>query len=285
MSKVSKKPTGFYTGKEAAQRLDMKLSTFYEHAKKGQFNKVMLPGKSEGYFPKETIDKIAQARELALILYSIEPVIFSRAQSEEDIKGIVDLCIAIYGQGGTPSIEARMEIWHKNPEVYYVVKQEGIVVGYISMIWFTDESLKTIMGPTPKYSHATEAGRGIYAVMGAENVRTYTEGQPIDSLFISLAVRPGMTNAQQREYGFKLIRDSLDILIDFARRGMPVKRLYATSEKGDGIQIARKLGMHEIRYDNENLLRFELDFENATRGMAKEYRDFVDSLHNNKQIV
>ena len=204
MSKISKKPTGFYTGKEAAQRLDMRLSTFYEHAKRGDFNKVILPGRSEGYFPKEIIDKIAQARELALILYSIEPVIFSRARSEEDIRGIVDLCIAIYGQGGTPSVEARMEIWHKNPEVYYVIKQENIVVGYISMIHFTDDALKIIMGPThTTRREVSNAGIGIYSVMGVQNVLPFVKGQPINSLFVSLGVRPGMTNKQQREYGFK----------------------------------------------------------------------------------
>ena len=59
---------------------------------------------------------------------------------------------------------------------------------------------------------------------------------------------------------------------------MPVKKLLATSEKSDGISLARKLGMKEIMYPGDNVLRYELDFENATQGMAKEYRDFVDTL-------
>jgi len=153
------------------------------------------------------------------------------------------------------------------------------------MIHFTDDALKIIMGPTPTHREVSKAGVSIYSVMGVQNVLPFVEGQPIDSLFISLGVRPGMTNKQQREYGFKLIRDSLDVLQEFARRGMPVKKLLATSEKSDGISLARKLGMKEIVYPSDNVLRYELDFENTTQGMAKEYRDFIDNLHNNKQIV
>lgn len=272
MVKISKKPAGFLSGKEAAQRLGMKLSTFYTHVKQGNFKKIILPGSKEGYFSREEIEKIAQARELILLLYSVEPVTFSRATSEDDIRGIVDLCVAIYGIGGTPSLETRLEIWNKNPYVYYVVKQENIVVGYISMIWFDNEALNVVMGATPKTTRATSAGNGVYSVTGPEHVLPFIPGTPIDSLFISMGVRPGLSNQQQREYGFKLLRDTLDVLANFTQDGMPVKRLLATSEKADGIQLARKLGMKETRYPNDPLLRYELDLETSSSPLTAQYR-------------
>lgn len=277
MVKISKKPAGFLTGKEAATRLDMKLSTFYNHVKNGKFKKVTLPGSSEGYFPREEIEKIAQARELILLMYSVEPTIFTRATTEEDIKGIVDLCVAIYGIGGTPSLEARLEIWGKNPYVYYVVKQEGIVVGYISMIWFDNEALDVLMNPT-KTRKASSAGTGIYSITGPEHIKKFTPGEPIDSLFISMGVRPGLANRQQRDYGFKLIRDSLDVLGDFAHQGMPVKKLLATSERSDGITIARKLNMEETKYPGDPIIRFELDLEMSKSKVAVQYRELLASL-------
>ena len=221
---------------------------------------------------------MAQAKELFVLLYSIEPVVFERATSEEDVRGIVDMCVAIYGVGGTPSYAARLEIWHHNPYVYWVLKQEGIVVGYISMIHFTDKALETIMGPTPKQREITEAGAGIYSVMGVQNVLPFVPGEPIDSLFISLAVRPGMSNTQQRDYGFRLIRDSKEVLLDFHRRGMPVRKLLATSEKSDGISLARKLGMREIVYHGDNVLRYELDLETSDALIARQYRALTRGL-------
>ncbi|SRR6266487_424016 len=277
MVKVSRKPEGFLTGKEAASRLGMKLSTFYNHVKQGKFNKITLPGSSEGYFPREEIEKIAQARELVLLLYSVSPVTFSRATTEDDIRGIVDLCVAIYGISGTPSLEARLEIWGKNPYVYYVVKQEEIVVGYISMIWFDNEALDVLMGPT-KTTRTSSAGTGIYSITGPEHINKFVPGQPIDSLFISTGVRPGLSNQQQREYGFKLIRDSLDVIDDFARREMPVRKLLATSERSDGIQLARKLGMKETKYPGDSIIRFELDMEKSDSRVAVQYRELLESL-------
>ena len=278
MAKVSKVPSGFYTGVQAAARLDISVGTFYKQVKQGKIKKYTAPDSSEGYYNKEEIEKMAQAKELFILLYSIEPVIFERATSEEDIKGIVDLCVAIYGVGGTPSFETRLAIWHKNPYVYYVVKQEGIVVGYISLIWFNDTALSHLMGPAPKQKVQTPAGTGVYSFTGPENMLPFIPGQPIDSLFISLGARPGMSNQQQREYGFRLLRGMLEVLEDFARRGMPVQKVYATSEKQDGIRLARKLGMKEIKYPGDSLVRFELDLETSDSSLAVDYRERVRTL-------
>lgn len=275
MAKTKRVPSGFYNGKEAAQRLGLPVGTFYHQVKTGRIEKVIPPGSKEGYYSKKAIDKLAQARELFVLLNSVEPITFERAVSEEDIKGIYDLTVAIYGIGGTPSYEERLKIWLKNPYVYYVVKQENIVVGYISLIWFTDNALQHLMGPTPKLARSSAAGNGIYSVTGAENVRPFIAGQPIDSLFISLAVRPGMTNTEQRNYSFKLLRDTLSVLETFALQGMIVKKLYATSERSDGIRLARKLGMKETKYEGENVLRYELDLETTTSKLLLPYQEVL----------
>lgn len=275
MVKRTNAPMGMYTAAEAAKRLGLPKTTFHNYVRDGRIKKTVPPGQTEGYYSKVEIEKLAQARELFILLNSTEPVTFQRAGSEEDIKGIYDLTIAIYGIGGTPSYEERLKIWHKNPYVYYVVKQENIVVGYISMIWFTDNALKQLMGPTPKQSIITPAGTGVYSITGAENILTFTPGKPIDSLFISVGVRPGMSNTEQRIYSFKLIRDTITVLEEFAERGMPVKMLYGTSERTDGIKLARKLGMKEIRYEGDNIIRFELNLEKSDLPMLEEYRKIV----------
>lgn len=278
MAKVQKVPSGYYTAQQAAKRLGLPEATFHYQVKTGKIKKLIPPGRREGFYSKKEIEKLAQAQELFVLLNSVEPVIFDRATSEDDVRGIVDLCVAIYGVGGTPSYEARLAIWHKNPYVYYVVKQEDIVVGYISLIWFDDEALNVLMGPTPKTPHQTQAGNGVYSITGVEHVRTFTSGHPIESLFVSLAVRPGMSNEDQRFYAFKLLRDTVDILENFARQGMPVRKLVATSEKQDGMMLARKLGMREIKHSDDRLLRYELDLETSDTPLARQYQQFVYEL-------
>jgi hypothetical protein len=242
----------------------MNRGTFFDHVKKGKISRVVPPGGSEGYYKKEEIDAMAQAKELFLLQYSIAPRKFERAGTEEDIRGIYDLCVAAYGIGNTPPLEERLAEWKQFPETYYVVKQENIVVGYISLFWFTDEALADLMTLRQQQTSLT-----------VDVMRPFVPGQPIDHLFVSLAVRPGLTNEQQRKHGFRLLRDAIQVLENLARRGMPVKKLYATSRTTDGIKLARDMGMKETKYPNNPTLRFELDLEHAETPIAKEYQKVV----------
>ncbi len=282
MVKITNAPTGTYTASEATRRLGMPKTTFHNYVRSGKIRKVVPPGQTEGHYLKSEIDKLAQARELFILLNSIEPITFERASSEEDIRGIYDLSVAIYGIGGTPSYKERLKIWQKNSHVYYIVKQEQIVVGYISLIWLPDEALQLLMGSTPRQPRITEAGVGIYSVISAENVKLFTPGMPIDSLFISLGVRPGMSNTEQRNYSFKLIRDTLSVLENFALQNMPVRKLYGTSERTDGIRLARKLGMKETKYEGDTIIRLELDLETSENLLLKEYQTIVKQRKNSK---
>lgn len=273
MVKRVKAPSGCYTASEARERLNMAKGTFFYHVRTGKINKTPAPhGGKEGFYDKKEIDKMAQETALFTLIHSIEPITFDRVRSEEDIRGVVDLCISIYGQGGTPSYDARLEIWQKNHDVYYVVRQEGIVVGYISLIWFDDEALAVLMGNTPKQSRVSSAGTGLYSVTGPEHILPFIPGQPIDSLFISLGVRPGLSLTEQREYAFKLLRGTQDVLADFAKKGMSIGKLYATSGKGDGIKLARKFGMEETKYPGDHILRYELDLETSNHPMFHLYK-------------
>jgi len=64
----------------------------------------------------------------------------------------------------------------------------------------------------------------------------------------------------------------MEVLADFHRQGMPVRKILATSERQDGIMLGRKLGMREINIRAIRLLRYELDLEHANTRIAKAMR-------------
>jgi hypothetical protein len=278
MPKRQKIPSGLCTGTEAARRLRIPVTTFYDQIRKGrlELQKIVPPGarrNKEGYFSIAEVDKLAQAKEIFTLLYSVEPVEFTRAQSEDDVRGIVDMCVAIYGAGGTPSLETRLAIWKKSPMSYYVLKQENIVVGYASLIWFNDVALDNLMGATKKQSVTqSAAGKGIYSVTGPENINQIVLGEPIESLFISLGTRPGMSHQQQRLYGFRTIQGTIEAIAEFHKLGSPIGKLLGTGEKPDGISLARKFGAEEIKYPGDSVPRFELDLEHAESRIARAMR-------------
>jgi hypothetical protein len=64
-------------------------------------------------------------------------------------------------------------------------------------------------------------------------------------------------------------------LEDLARKGIPVRKLYATSRSSDGIKLSRRLGFKETTYPDDAIHRFEVDLETSVSSLLKEYRKII----------
>jgi hypothetical protein len=264
MVKISKAPRNFYTAAEAAERLGMPKTTFHTYVKQGKIKKVVPPGRTEGFYPKKDIDKLARARELFLLEYASEPSSFTRA-TDEDIKGIYDLCVSLYGVTETASHETLLSWQRKNPRTYYVVKQEGIVTGYIGFLYLNEEVTRHILSETVP---------GVPMPPSTE-VLPFTQGETIHGLWVGLAVRPGLPSTQARYTGRHLLTGGIEVLENLAREGMPVKKLYATARTGDGVRLSRKLGFQETIYPDDPLIRYEIDLEKSDSPLLSEYKKLI----------
>src|SRR5215469_6684124 len=275
--KISKAPKNFYTAAEAAKRLGMAKTTFFQYVRTGKIRKVVPPGQVEGYYPKTDIDKMAKARELFILEYASEPSIFVRA-SEEDIRGIYELCVSLFGVTGTPNYETMLSWQRINPYTYYVVKQEGIVTGYIGFLYLNEKTTQSIMSKNvPTETEALPFTPGNLPTPStpeppATELLPFTPGKPIEGLFLGIAVRPGLSAAQARAHGRHLITGGIEVLENFARQKMPVKKLYGTSRTTDGIKLCTKLGFKAIVFEDDPLIRFELDVDQSDSPLLAEYK-------------
>ncbi len=271
MVKTPKPPRNFYTASQAAQKLGMPKTTFHTYVKQGKIKRVVPPGRTEGFYLKREIDKLVRARELFILEYASEPSTFARA-TDEDIKGIHDLCVSLFGITETASYETLLS-WHKkNPRTYYVVKQEGIVTGYIGFLYLNEEVTQHIMSETVP---------GV-PVPSSTEVLPFIPGKPLHGLWVGLAVRPGLPSTQAKLNGRHLIIGGIEVLETLAREGMPVKKLYATARTGDGIKLSRKLGFQETIYPDDPLIRYELDLERSDSPLLNEYKRLV-KIHERKR--
>jgi len=264
LAKTSAAPKNFYTASQATKRLGIPKTTFFHYVRTGKIRKVVPPGQVEGYYPKTDIDKMAKERELFILEYASEPSTFARA-TEGDIRGIYDLCVSLFGVTGTPSYELMLAWQRKNPLTYYIVKQEDIITGYIGFLYLNEETTRYIM---------SESVPGVPSPSETE-VLPFTPGVPIDGLFLGLAVRPGLSLQHARSHGRHLMTGGVEVLENFARQGMPVKKLYATSRTPDGIKLCNKLGFREIIYPGDPIIRYELDVEKSDSPLLEDYRQIL----------
>jgi predicted DNA-binding transcriptional regulator AlpA len=266
VAKTSRAPSGFYTASEAMKKLGYASSTFYEYVDAGKIKKVIPPGKKEGYYLKAEIDKMIRAREAFILQYATDTTLFEKAQ-EEDIQGITELCIDLFGKNGTANYETRLAQYHSNPDIFYVLRQEDLIVGYIGMFPLKKEAIKTIMS-------GAEESRFRNGLLTPENILPFKTGQAND-VFLVIGVRQGLPRS--RVYGSRVISGAVEVMEQFARRDIIIKKLYGTSRTQDGIRIAKGMGFKQVTplAEEDDLCRFVLDLETAKSPLFQKYQRIV----------
>ena len=270
MTKIAKAPKNFYTAQEAIKKLGMPRATFFHLAKAGKIKRVVPEGFTEGYYPKAEIDKMALAREMFTLQYTSDSSIFRRAE-EKDIQGITDLGITLFGTSTTPSQENRLACWRQNPDAYYVVEQDGLIVGWIALVPMKKEAIDVLMGYA---KDATSLFVNMHQnVMLPENILPFKlEGAR--HVFLTVAARQGLPRS--KFYGMKLLTGGYEVLKEIARRGIFVENLYATSRTPDGVRLCRDLGFQEVGANSiDGVKRFWLNIETTASPLFHQYQDIV----------
>ena len=259
---AGKAPRGLYTASEAIKRLNMPPTTFHNYVKTGRIKKVVPPGRTEGYYEKAYIDKMARASQLFAIQYAEDPSTFSVA-SVEDIQGIYDVIASLWGALYTTPVETRLSWYKSNPEIDYVVKKEGVITGYTSIMPLKHDVLEKLM-----------SGQLRGWEIKAEDVLPFTPDVPLEC-YTGIAIRAGIY--KQEKYGMRLLLGLIDTLKDMGKKGILIKKLYAVSDTPDGIKLSRDLGFEEYPpAPGSTFKQYILDTETAQTPFVKEYRQALE---------
>jgi hypothetical protein len=258
MPRSSNAPAGLYTAEQAIAKLRMHKATFHDYVKKGKIKKVTPPGRTQGYYEKSYIDKMAEANELFAIQYASDPASFGVA-TEEDIEGVYRVMVSFWGSIYVPTVEQRLSWYHVNPEMDYVVKQDDIVTGYITVLPLKRDVMDRLMNG--------EIGT---KDLQPENILPFDPGVPLEC-WVGIAVKPGVYKPEK--YGIRLIAGTLKVLNALAERGVTIKRLWAKSETADGIKLCHDLDFEEIGPESKKLpKKFVLNVETTTSPHLQEYK-------------
>jgi len=274
MAKSGKAPVGYYSASQAMRRLGIGSSTLYHFVEVGKIRRIVPPYMKEGYYPKEDIDKMVKERELFLLTYSKDTAKFTKA-SEEDIRGIHEVCTNLWGDR-TPSYEARLNSYKQNSSIYYVVKKEGIVVGFLGLIPFRRDILEEIMSAGQndfylRYQQILEM---------SDSILPFIPGQPVYSLSLDMQVRKG--TPKEELYGMRLIQGCIEVLGKLAEQNITIEKLHASSGAPHAIKLCRDAGFTELpQLPGTTRKRFEMNLATAKSPFAKDYQKMLEQRQSN----
>lgn len=274
MTKIAKAPSGFYTASEVMKKLGIPSSTLYEYTKVGKIKKVVPPGRKEGYYPKADIDKMCRAKETFILQYAADATLFEKAQ-EKDIESITDLCIELFGKYGTANYETRLSQYQANSDIFYVLRQDEITVGYVGLFPLKHEAIEAIMS-------GMDEERFRNGILSPMNIVQFAP-EEAKELFLIIGAKQDVKKSTI--YGSRLISGTIEVLEQLAKKGVIIESLYATSRTRDGIRLCKGLGFQQTIpvEEEDNLLRFKLDLTTTTSPLLQRYRRIVARIMSKQQ--
>jgi hypothetical protein len=256
-----------YSASEAREKLGgMSTSSFKRLVDSGKIRKVVPPGKSQGKYIREDVDKLAEAMEQFVQIYSAsvpaEKLDFSQAKNESDIQETVLIARQNLGENAY-GLEKRMTWFRKAPKGDYVLRHEGVIVAYFSMQAIKPESIEKVFYEKNGAS------------LNIEDMLPIEPGHPIDVHISGMGVRKGISRQQSRYYGMVLLHKIFETLVDLGEQGINIHRVWAKSSTVPGIKLSRDLKFTELGYINNEQIGFVLDLEKSDILLVKKYREVL----------
>jgi hypothetical protein len=157
-------------------------------------------------------------------------------------------------------VETRLGWYQSNPDIDYVVKQEGAVAGYVSLMPLKHDTIAQLLSGEKRGWEVTP-----------DELLPFTPGVLLECFAMALGVRAGLRKAEK--YGMRLLSGAIHVLGEFATKGIIIDKLYATTNSPDGIKACRDLGFEEIDPNPETARkRFLLDPITSNSILLQEYR-------------
>lgn len=257
-------PPGYYTASEAAARLGLNRNTFFYYVRAGKIKKYVPELRTEGFYNRKEIDKMATEIALYLHLQEEPGTETGLAAGQEDAVAIVDMLHSFGWRCAEPW--QYLGWWKVNPLTHFAVRTGGRIVGTI--------------GCTPYRREAREgrmSGRLRAWDVQPSDIRPYHKGA--NDVYMGIETRQDVPD--HRRYAARLISGFLSFLGELAQQGIIIRRIYGVSAEPGGQELARNLGFvaqpHKPGDLYENWQRYMLDLESSESHFARRYREMRDS--------
>lgn len=252
----------YYTHEQARNILGMTKARFQYWVRTGRIKRILPPNSKQGVYLKKEIDDIAREMDAFLTSEENEGVQFMKATAD-DIQDEYDLAMFVF-EGATHDVQTRKAWLAKNPDIDFIVKDQGIMVAFLTMLPVKHE---TIM----RFMRAEIRGWEI----AADDVLPYVPGSAVECIIMSMATTPDATPLRRKQYGQKLISGLTQFLQDLAKQHITITKFYATSVTATGISILKNAGFQEIgtlKSGTKRRIAFELDTMTSDSPIAESYR-------------
>jgi hypothetical protein len=250
----------YYTAKEAQNRLGMTYSALRNQVDAGNIRSITPPGERQAVYPKEDVDRLAHEMEAFFAAKQSTSSVFRKA-TKEDMPESVALSTAIFGGMNIIPLEKRLAWLDKNAEIDYVLRHDGEMIGYASLVPLRPETLEPLLRDELLAKDITP-----------DDIEEFKPGKPLQVYIMAMGIKPRLSKLEKRTYAARLIKGIRDVIIDMGTRGVIIDTIIARSEVPDGIHILRHTGFTEIPSEVPGTRNFMIEVEKSGIPAIIEYK-------------
>jgi hypothetical protein len=223
----------YYTAQKAQEVLDMTYSGLKYQVTIGNIKAQIPKGRKQSYYLAKDVEQVSRDLKSFSLQRKNKPVEYIRVKDRKEMEECLQVSKALFG-AERGDIEKHMRIINKNPETYYMLKDEDQVIGYTAIWPVKHEMLNNLLAQT------------IPVKIAPDDIEKFEAGEKIDIYVNVIGIKPGFTKEEKRFYGARLVSGLVGSILTLGERGVQIGALAARSNMPDGIRLMKGIGFTEI---------------------------------------
>ena len=189
-----------------------------------------------------------------------ERLAFARA-TPEDMEGVYQVAASLFDK--TTSAADRMPLVERCPDGNYVLKNAdtGVTLAYIHLQPLKSDRLQAFLRGEIRGWQLT-----------AEDLDLFEPGKEVDVLVKSMGATRAFGEEQSTRYMQRLLFGTARAMAELGKKGVIIRKVYATSETSTGINLAMHAHMRQIGRISPDRYAFELDVATSTLPLLRSYK-------------
>ncbi len=253
----------YYTAQKAQDVLEMTYSAVRNQVLAGNITAKTPKGKRQLYYRGKDVERLAREVKALMIHRRNKPTKFERVKTREEMEECLEISQALFNVG-RGLLDENMKVLEKNPETYYLLKDEDQIVGF-TIIWpIKQEKLNNILAQTLPVKALPD------------DIEVFEEGKSVDIYIATIGVKPVFNKAEKHSYGARLISGLIETIINLGERGIPIGVIAARSNMPEGIRLMRGLGFTEIKPLSPERRTFVINIKESGIPFVQEYQKALE---------
>jgi hypothetical protein len=281
MPQRGKPPEGYYSASTTLRKLgDISDGMLRTYIQRGLIERYVPPGRKQGFYPRNQVDKLA--RDLESTLYGGTKETRFRQATSADIEAIIDIDERTFNTPEEEPVPRKTYLqWSKetylrwiqrNPQTFFILLSANEkIIGFASLLPLKRDILDHLVRDKIKWTDISE-----------EDINLFEPGKPLHLYIIALCIDPVIKGAIKETYGARIISGIFRWFLKLAKQGIEIETITARNDLNhpDGKRLLLKLGIPQLRSPVKHMHLFSVRVPEAGNPLLVKYYDTLVEWRN-----